>query len=203
MSEQLIISVGREFGSGGHEIARQLSGRFGVPLYDHNLLDEIATERELDVESLRRFDEKPRNVVLSRTVCGFSSSAEVNIANMQFEYLKKKAEAGESFVVVGRCSETMLKDYPGMISIFVLGDSAVKTARVMEVYKLSEKEARYKMERHDRSRKMYHNFYCKGKWGDSRNYDLCINSSRMGIERTVDFLELYIKERQKERSDRL
>lgn len=195
MSEQLIISVGREFGSGGHEIAGQLAKRFGLMLYDHNLLDEIATERELDVETLRRFDEKPRNVVLSRTVCGFSSSAEVNIANLQFEFLKRKAEAGESFVVVGRCSETILKDYPGMISVFILGDPVVKTARVMEVYKLSEKEARYKMERHDRTRKMYHNFYCEGKWGDSRNYDLCINSSRMGIDRTADLLEHYIRER--------
>lgn len=197
MKEQLIISIGREFGSGGHEIARRLAERFGLPLYDHNLLDEIALERELDVETLRRYDEVPRNVVLSRTVCGFSSSAEVNIANMQFEYLKRKAAAGESFVVVGRCAETMLKDYPGMISIFVLGDATVKAARVMEVYRLSEREARYKMERHDRSRKMYHNYYCKGKWGDSRNYDLCINSSRMGIDRTVDFLEGYILERLK------
>jgi len=197
MNEQLIISIGREFGSGGHEIARCLAERFALPLYDHNLLDEIALERELDVETLRRYDEMPRNVVLSRTVCGFSSSAEVNIANMQFDYLKRKAAAGESFVVVGRCAETMLKDYPGMISIFVLGDATVKTARVMEKYRLSEREARYKMERHDRSRKMYHNYYCKGKWGDSRNYDLCINSSRMGLDRTVDFLEGYILERQK------
>lgn len=197
MNEQLIISIGREFGSGGHEIARCLAERFALPLYDHNLLDEIAQERELDVETLRRYDEMPRNVVLSRTVCGFSSSAEVNIANMQFDYLKRKAAAGESFVVVGRCAETMLKDYPGMISIFVLGDATVKTARVMEKYRLSEREARYKMERHDRSRKMYHNYYCKGKWGDSRNYDLCINSSRMGLDRTVDFLEGYILERQK------
>lgn len=194
-NQQLIISIGREFGSGGHEIARLLSEKFGLTLYDHNLLDEIATEKNLNVDNLRRFDEKPRNVVLSRTVCGFSSSAEVNIANMQFEFLKRKASKGESFVVVGRCAETMLKDYPGMISVFVLGDMSVKTARVMKVYKLSEKEARLKMERHDRTRKMYHNFYCKGKWGDSRNYDLCINSSRMGIERTADFLESYIKER--------
>lgn len=197
MKEQLIISIGREFGSGGHEIARRLAEHFALPLYDHNLLDEIAMERELDVETLRRYDEMPRNVVLSRTVCGFSSSAEVNIANMQFDYLKRKAAAGESFVVVGRCAETMLKDYPGMISIFVLGDATVKTARVMEIYRLSEREARYKMERHDRSRKMYHNYYCKGKWGDSRNYDLCINSSRMGLDRTVDFLKGYIMERQK------
>lgn len=197
MKEQLIISIGREFGSGGHEIARRLAENFALPLYDHNLLDEIAMERELDVETLRRYDEMPRNVVLSRTVCGFSSSAEVNIANMQFDYLKRKAAAGESFVVVGRCAETMLKDYPGMISIFVLGDATVKTARVMEIYRLSEREARYKMERHDRSRKMYHNYYCKGKWGDSRNYDLCINSSRMGLDRTVDFLKGYIMERQK------
>ncbi|MBQ7839317.1 MAG: cytidylate kinase-like family protein [Lachnospiraceae bacterium] len=197
MSEQLIISIGREFGSGGHVIAEKLAARFGLALYDHNLLDEIAQEKELDAETLKKYDEVPRNMVFSRTVKGFSSSSEENIAHMQFDFLKRKAAAGESFVVVGRCAETMLKDYNGLISIFVLGDIPVKTARVMEVYGLREKEARFKMERHDRHRKMYHNYYCKGKWGDSRNYDLSINSSRLGIERTVDFLESYIKERQK------
>lgn len=197
MEKQLIISIGREFGSGGHVIAEKLAARFGLELYDTNILDEIALERNLDAETLRRFDEVPRNVVLSRTVKGFSSSSEVNIANLQFDYLKKKAAAGESFVVVGRCAETMLKGYPGLVSIFILGDKEVKTQRIMKLHSLSEKDAQAKMERHDKHRKMYHNYYCKGKWGDSRSYDLCINSSRMGIDQTADFLEQYIRTRQK------
>ena len=104
----------------------------------------------------------------------------------QIEYLKKKADEGESFIVVGRCAETVLGDRPNVISLFVLGDREVKCKRVMEVYDLSERDAQFKMERHDKYRKQYHNYYCKDKWGDSRAYDLCINSSRLGFDETVN-----------------
>lgn len=195
MKKQLIISVGREFGSGGHVIAETLAKKFELPLYDSNILESIAQERNVDAKTLHRYDEVPRNVLFSRRVREYSTSAEENIAQMQFEYLKKKADEGESFVVVGRCSETKLAGTPGLITIFVLGDIPVKTARIMKLHNLTEKEAKNMIEKQDRQRKMYHNYYVKGKWGDSRNYDLSINSSRMGIEKTADFLESYIKER--------
>ena len=198
MEKQLIISIGREFGSGGHVIAEALAKRFNIPLYDHNLLDHIAEEKNLNAEELKKFDEKPRNVLLSRTLKGHSSSPSDHIAMMQFEYLKKKAEKGESFVVVGRCAEMVLKEFEGMISIFILGDKECKTKRVMEVYDISKEEARKKMERHDVYRKQYHNSYCDSKWGDSRSYDLCINSSRLGIDGTVAMLADYIRARRGE-----
>ena len=180
MKKQLIISVGREFGSGGHVIAETLAKRFDLPLYDSNILESIAQERNVDAKTLHRYDEVPRNILFSRRVREYSTSAEENIAQMQFEYLKKKADEGESFVVVGRCSETKLAGTPGLITIFVLGDIPVKTARIMKLHNLTEKEAKNMIEKQDRQRKMYHNYYVKGKWGDSRNYDLSINSSRMG-----------------------
>ncbi|MBR6664187.1 MAG: cytidylate kinase-like family protein [Lachnospiraceae bacterium] len=198
MEKQLIISIGREFGSGGHVIAEALAKRFNIPLYDHNLLDHIAEEKNLNAEELKKFDEKPRNVLLSRTFKGHSSSPSDHIAMMQFDYLKKKAEKGESFVVVGRCAEMVLKEYEAMISLFVLGDKECKTKRVMEVYDISKEEARKKMERHDVYRKQYHNSYCDSKWGDSRSYDLCINSSRLGIDGTVAMLADYIRARRGE-----
>mgnify|MGYP000211168340 CR=1 FL=1 len=106
----------------------------------------------MDVETLRRYDEKPRRLLFSRSQNGFSSSAEENVAFLQFEYLKKKADEGESFIVVGRCAETVLGDRPNVISLFVLGDSEVKCKRVMEIYDLSERDAQFKMERHDKYR---------------------------------------------------
>ena len=181
--------------SGGHVIAETLAKRFDLPLYDSNILESIAQERNVDAKTLHRYDEVPRNILFSRRVREYSTSAEENIAQMQFEYLKKKADEGESFVVVGRCSETKLAGTPGLITIFVLGDIPVKTARIMKLHNLTEKEAKNMIEKQDRQRKMYHNYYVKGKWGDSRNYDLSINSSRMGIEKTADFLESYIRER--------
>ena len=197
MSDQLIITLGREFGSGGHAIAVELANRYGIQLYDHNLLDAVAAEKNVDVETLRRYDEKPKKLLFSRSQNGFSSSAEENVAFLQFEYLKKKADEGESFIVVGRCAETVLGDRPNVISLFVLGDREVKCKRVMEVYDLSERDAQFKMERHDKYRKQYHNYYCKDKWGDSRAYDLCINSSRLGFDETVNELEDYINRRRK------
>ncbi len=193
--KQVIIAIGREYGSGGHAIAEKLAERFELPFYDHNLLDEIANEKNIDVNNLQKYDEVPRNRLFSRTVKGYSNSPEEVIANMQFDFLRQKAEAGNSFVVVGRCAETILKDYKGLISIFILGDMDKKKARVAEIYNMSETAAESKIMRHDKKRKSYHNYYCEGKWGDSRNYDLTINSSKMGIEGTKDILEEYIKGR--------
>ena len=123
MDKQLIISIGREFGSGGHEIAEMLAERFELNLYDKNLLEQIANDKNLNVKNLEKYDEKPRNMWMTRTVHGYSNSAEENLANMQFEYLKKAAADGKSFVIVGRCAETILKNNPALISMFILGQS--------------------------------------------------------------------------------
>ena len=195
MSEQLIITVGREFGSGGHVIAETLAKKFHLPLYDSNLLRKIATDKEISHEELEKYDEIPKNRLFSRTIRGYSNSPEENIANMQFKYLRERAELGESFVVVGRCSETILKGYPGVITVFVLADKACKIKRIMDIKGISEIEADIMLNYQDKQRKTYHNYYCNIKWGDSRNYDISVNSSRLGIEGTADMLESYITAR--------
>lgn len=193
--KQTIISIGREYGSGGHVIAENLAARFGLPLYDYNLLQEIADEKELDPKNLEKYDELPKNRLFSRTVRGYSNSPQENIANMQFEFLKKKAADGKSFVIVGRCSEFILKGAPGLITIFVLGDKDKKLERIMRVKNVSEAEAKGLIFYHDKRRKSYHNYYCDGKWGDSRNYDFSINSSKLGIEETADVIADYVRRR--------
>ncbi len=197
MSKQMIISIGREFGSGGHVIAEKLAELFDIPLYDNNLLCHIAEEKEMDHDSIKKYDEKPKNRFLYRKVSGYSSSPEENIANMQFEYIRRMAEEGKSFVIVGRCAETKLRDFPALISIFVLGRKEEKIRRVMEKFNLDEDSAKQLMQREDWKKKSYHNYYCKGKWGDARNYDLTVDSGRLGVDGTVDFLADYIKRRMK------
>lgn len=192
MESQLIISVGREFGSAGHEIAEKLAEHYNVQLLDSNLLHEVALEKNVDPKSLANLDEKKKNKLFHRTVKGFSSSPEENVSLLQFEYLRKKAAEGQSFVVVGRCSESVLKDFDCMISIFVLGDRDKKRERIMEIYNLNETTAERLMTERDMKRKRYHNSYCEGKWGDSRNYDISINSSALGVEKTVKLLIDYI-----------
>lgn len=195
MEKQFIVSLGREFGSGGHVIAQRISEHYQIPLYDYNLLRDIAIERNLEAEELDKFDENPRNLFFTRTIRGYSNSPEENIARMQFDYIKKKAAAGESFVVVGRCAESILKDNPNMISIFVLGDMEQKILRTMERNQISRNKAEKMVKQHDKKRKAYHNHYCEGKWGDSRNYELCINSSKLGLDETTRIVIEYLNSR--------
>lgn len=197
MEKHLIISVGREFGSGGHVIAEELAKRFGIPLYDQNLLANIAKEKNLDAGELDRYDETPKNRLFYRKVKGYSNSPEENVANLQFAHLQKLAKEGESFVIVGRCAETKLKEFPALVSIFVLGDMEAKVERVMKKYELSRGDAEQLIKKMDWKRKSYHNYYCNGKWGDSRNYDLSINSSTLGIEETVNIIDAFVKAKQK------
>ena len=192
---QIIISVGREFGSGGRVIAEELAKRFDIPIYDRHLITEIAEKMGMTAEEVEKYDEAPKLKILSRRVNGYSNSIEDNVAEMQFNILDEKAKNGESFVVVGRCSETKLKKYPALISLFVLGDMEQKVKRIMELYELDEEEAKKFIAKKDKKRKHYHNDHCTGSWGDSRLYDLSINSSRLGIDKCVDMLEHYIRAR--------
>ena len=194
--KQLIISVGREYGSGGHVIAERLAEKFGLPLFDSNLLTCVAKEKHVSPEELRAYDEIGKNKLLYRTVNGFSNSPQENLANLQFDYLRKMAAAGESFVIVGRCAETALSGTPGLITLFILGDEEAKIGRIRSLHpELSHDEAKRLCAKEDWKRKSYHNYYCKGKWGDARTYDLTVNSSRLGLEGTADALESYIKAR--------
>ena len=193
MEKQIIITIGREYGSGGHEIGRKLAERLHMGFYDRNILDEIAYGKNVDAEKLAKYDEVPKTMFLSKTVRGFSNSPEENIAQMQFEYIREKAASGESFVIVGRCADYILKDSEALLSVFITGDYESKLERVMERRNFSAKQAAVTIERHDKNRKAYHNHYCTTKWGDSRNYDMCINSNILGIDGTVDLLENFVK----------
>ena len=198
IDEQLIISVGREFGSGGHLIAEMLAKRFELPLYDYNLLAEIAAGKNIDVSHLKKYDELPHRGFFHRTVKGHHSAPQVNIAQMQFDFIREKAAAGESFVIVGRCAEEILRGHPALVSVFVLGDHDQKLSRIKTLYNLSHEDAENLMQVTNRKRKQYHNYFCSTQWGDSRNYELSINSSRIGYEETADIIEDYIHHRFKE-----
>ncbi len=192
---QLIISIGREYGSGGHEIAEKLANKLNLPLYDRNILEEIALDKNVDHSELEKYDESPKKKLFSRTVRGLSASNEQNIANMQFDYLKQKASQGKSFVVVGRCAETVLKGNDNLISIFIIGDMENRINRIAKLRNMTIDEAKSAVNRHDKTRKAYHNSYSDVKWGDSRNYDITINSSKIDLDEIVEMLLSYIDKR--------
>ena len=194
MDKQLIISIGREFGSGGHYIAAELSKRFDIPLYDHNLLDQIAEEMGIEDHEFKKFDEAPKFGLFHRNIKGHSTSMQDHLVKMQFKFMQNKADNGESFVIVGRCAEHHLSHNKNMVTIFVLGHKEEKIKRIMNIFNMKdEKEAEIMIKKKDLKRKTYHNSYCKGKWGDSRNYHLSINSSVLGIEKTIDYIESFVK----------
>ncbi len=195
MEKQIIVTLGREFGSAGHEVGELLAQKLGINFYDRKVMDLVAKKHNISEKEIAKYDEKPKSRLFSRTVNGYSNSLEDIIFELQCNFIKEKVDAGESFVLVGRCGEMVLGHHPGHISIFVLGDKEEKINRVMNIYNLDRDGAYEKMRRHDKSRKAYHNSRCEGKWGDSRTYDLCINSSKLGVEATVAMLEDYVKTR--------
>ena len=195
MDKQVIVTIGREFGSAGHEIGEELARRLGVKFYDRTIVEEMSEAMNLDEKELEKYDEKVRTPFFSRTVRGYSNSPADIVFELQSKFIREKADAGESFVLIGRCGEEIFKESNNHVSIFVRGDKEEKIARVMGKYNLDRDEAFDKMTRHDRQRKEYHNSRCSGKWGDSRTYDLCINSSPVGVEPTINILVQYIYSR--------
>ncbi len=193
MDKQLIICIGREYGSGGHEIAEKLSKKLDLPFYDRNLLEEVAATKDVDVNEICNYDEKPKNRIFSRTVRGFNNSPEQNIAEMQFALLKSKAADGDSFVIVGRCSADLFEGLAPYVSIFIHADDETRIQRIMERRNFDHRKAKIAIERHDRKRRQYHNSFCQKKWGETKSYDLCINSSTLGIDKSVDLILDFIE----------
>ena len=193
MEKQIIISVGREFGSGGHIVAANLAKHFGLPLLDSNILADIAKQNNTSEDYLRKYDESARNYLFSRSVNGFSNSPEEIVAQMQFDYIKKKGDAGESFVVIGRCADWVLRENPALVRIIILGNMDSKIQRTAERENISPEKAKNRLEQADKRRKYFHNTHSDNKWGDSRSYDITVNSSKLGLDATTELLVKYIE----------
>ncbi len=195
MENQLIISIDREFGSGGREIADILGKRLKLPVYEKNILENLGLPRQQDVQDLYYCDEAPRWKLTSRTVRGLTNSNEAALATLEFEFLRDKAKAGESFIILGHCAEEVLKEYPNMVSFFISADPSFKLPRIMKEHGVDLSEAKNMMRTHNKKRKNYHNSYCQLKWGDSRNYDICLRSDMLGCDRSATLLIDYIQEK--------
>mgnify|MGYP002598326041 FL=1 len=205
MPKQLVISISREYGSGGHEIAEKLAGLLELKLYDRNLLDEVVKSNNFKENRLEKYDEVPKRFFVSKTVKGFSNSPQEIVAQMQFDYMKEKVRNKESFIIVGRCSEEKLREAVDddciFIPIFIRADISKRIVRIMRLYNLNSTKAEEKIKRHDRNRKAYHNYFCSTRWGAASNYDITINSAKIGIEKTVKIIADYITERISETAD--
>lgn len=202
MDKHFIITIGREFGSGGREIGKVLAERLNVKCYDKELLALAAKESGISEELFKSHDEKPTNsflysLVMDTYSMGYSTSSYMDmpinqkVFMAQYDAIKKLADA-ESCIIVGRCADYALKNNPDCISVFIKADINDKIKRIMRVYNLSEDKAKDMIVKTNKKRSNYYNFYTNQKWADSRCYDLCIDSSELGIDGTIELILAYL-----------
>ncbi len=193
-----IITIGRQAGSGGREIGEKLAQHFGIPFFDRELLSRAAKESGFCEEMIQMHDEKATNSFLYNLVMdtysfGYNSSTFVDmpishkVFLAQFDTVKKIALEGPC-VIVGRCADYALSDYDNVLKLFIYGNENQKIDRIVDKLKMDPKEAKDWMLKTDKRRSSYYNYYSSKKWGRAESYDLCINSSLLGIEGTVNLI---------------
>lgn len=198
MKGNLVITIGRQCGSGGKKIGEMIAERLGVKCYDKELLTLAAKNSGLCEELFETHDEKPTSsflysLVMDTYSMGYSNSAYLDmplnhkIFLAQFDAIKKLADE-ESCVIVGRCADYALAEYPNVVNVFITGHDDDRIAYLKELYKVDQAKAKDIMVKTDKKRASYYNYYSSKKWGDSRSYDLCINSSAVGIEGAVEMI---------------
>ncbi len=203
-----VITIGRQFGSGGHEIGRRLAEHFGIQCYDKELLSRAAKESGFCEEMIKNHDERPTNSFLYNLVMdtysfGYNASSFVDmpishkVFLAQFDTIKKVASE-EPCVIVGRCADYALSEMKNCLHIFIYSDEEHKTARIMEQLGVSENKAKDMMVKKDKQRQSYYNYYSTKKWGRADSYDLCINSGVLGVEGTVNLIVQYIEDFEKQ-----
>ena len=209
MTKNTIITIGRQFGSGGHEIGELLAKKLGIPFYDRNLVKMAAEELHITEEQAELEDEKKLMSIVSNYNLAlggyndFMANAEFyapvgrDLYAVQSAIIKKLAQKG-SCVIVGRCADYVLKDYPGCINVFICASKEDRKNRVMDKYHLSERKAAEKMKKIDRERKYYYETYSGKEWGSIQSHQILMNSSLLGKEKIVEYLAALYNEQQEE-----
>lgn len=206
MTDNLVITIGRQCGSGGKLIGEMLAEKMGIKCYDKELLSLAAKHSGLCQELFEKHDERPTSsflysLVMDSYSMGYTTSGysdmPINhkIFLAQFDTIKKLADEA-SCVMVGRCADYALEDYPHVVSVFITGNDADKLIRLQKLYDVSESKAKDIMIKTDKQRASYYNYYSNKKWSDPRSYDLCINSSSVGAEGAVEVIMNFAKMKQ-------
>lgn len=207
MKDKVIVTIARQYGSGGREIGERLAEVLGCKKYGKELVAMCAKETNLSEKVLEEADERPASSLLYTLVTGsfLSAGASGNASGFhvpindklfvaQSDIIRRLADE-ESCVFVGRCADYVLRERDDVIKVFIYGDPECKKRRVAERHGISESEAAEKIAKTDKKRASYYNFYTGGKWGKLENYSLSVNSSVLGIEGTVkliaDFVNAY------------
>lgn len=189
-----IISISREFGSGGHEIGENIAKKLYIPFYDRTLSEVAASNIGIDVSKIGEVDERTANSFMYSLVMGTSFAG--NVTNMtaqdrmfaeQSRLIEEYAQKGPC-VIVGRCSDYVLRNNPNCIHFFICADIENRTKRVMETMSLNESNALTLIKKTDKARASYYQHYTGKKWGDPTSYDICINTYSTNITQTAEMI---------------
>lgn len=200
-----IITIGRQYGSGGREIGEKLAEELGYAYYDTLLLDKAAEEGGLTRGLMERYDEKRADQWLNLSMAGGINDPEhfpvpTRAALAQFEAIRKIGEK-ESAVIVGRCSDYVLREQDNVLSVFVHAGMEHRIRRVMDRNSIGKGEAERRIRSTDKNRASYYNYYTDKQWGVSESYHLCVDSGLFGIEGVVKLLKESVRLFQTEREE--
>ena len=199
MADKIVVTIARQYGSGGREIGEKVAKALGIKHYDENLITLAAREGNLDETVASKADESAANSLLytlalgsnffgSAMNFGYKPPLNDKLFLLQSDVIRRAAEEG-SCVIIGRCADYVLRDHPKRLSVFVYGDLPHRKARVMERHEgLTEAQAIDLINKTDRRRSSYYNFYTGNKWGKYDNYHLAVNSSLLGIDKTAEMI---------------
>ena len=195
-----IITIGRQFGSGGKEIGIRVAKELGIPFYDKELLQEAAKKSGLCEKIFENFDERPKSLLYSIAMdsymfalpgTGVGDSLEQQVYLATFDTIRQIAEQGPC-VIIGRCADYALADNPNRLSLFIHAPMDVRIARVAERQDISPEKARALINKTDKRRASYYEYYSSQRWGSIESYDYCLDSSYLGIGRTVELIQAMV-----------
>lgn len=211
MANNTIITIARQYGSGGHDIGEKLAEELKIPFYDKELLERAAKDSGFCQEIFENYDEKPTNsflysLVMDTYSMGHSTAAFAEmplnhkIFLAQFNAIKDIAKEGPC-VIVGRCADYALADFPNVVNVYLYADMQSRIARIARRHDVTDAKAKDLIQKTDKGRASYYNYYTNKKWGEATGYDLCLNTASLGIDGSIHMIWEFVayKEREHER----
>ena len=207
MATQTIITVGRQYGSGGRYVAKLLAEELDIPFYDKELLAEASKDSGLCTEVLENYDEKNTRGLLFSLISGVQTHGDSGTMYMdmplnhkiflaQFDTIRRLADKGPC-VIVGRCADYVLRDHENVLNVFIKASQEDRIKRIVTYYGADPIKAEEILKKADKQRASYYNYYATGTWGDVSNYDLCVDTGTLGIPGTVELIKKCVRIREK------
>ena len=199
-----IITIGRQFGSGGKEVGIRVARELGIPCYDKELLKEAARQSGLSEKILESFDERPKSLLYSIAMdsyifslpgTGAGDSLEQQVYLATFDTIRNLAEKGPC-VIIGRCADYALSENPNLLRLFVYAPMPERVKRVAERQNLSPEKAKTLIQKTDRRRASYYEYYTSRGWGEPESYDFCLNSGSLGLGGTVELVRSIVEQKE-------